>query len=187
MDNNNACKYFIGLDAKVEHCNNFDQSISKLLNNDNIADRIKFRKNLILKIRGLHDMIIAIVHRFDGNSKDKDRYEIKSMMDDTAGQFRNIFILNGNEVMNEDSIAECVATLKQSIYLTNKCVKNYIITPIILLTEKIDNNEKTQETVIKICEIKFNSFNSFVKNYEDAFDLIGKLKEKYMKQSKKNQ
>ena len=131
MDNYyNACKYFIGLDTKVEHCNNFDQSISKLLNNDNIADRIKFRKNLILKIRGLHDMIIEIVHRFDGS---RDRYGIKSMMDDTASQFRNIFILNENEVMNEDSIAECVATLKQSILLTNECAKNYIITPIILL------------------------------------------------------
>ena len=181
----NACKYYIGLGTNEEDCNNFDQSIGRLLNYNDIDKRIKFRKNLMNKISGLHDMINEIVHRYD---RSRDRHKIKANMDDIVDQFRSMFpLLNKNEVIDEDSINNCVINLYNSICLTNECVKNYIIKPIIFLTEKIDNNEKTQETVINICEIKFNSFNSFVKNYEDVFDLIGALKEKYMKQSKKNQ
>lgn len=178
----NACKYFIE-DATDEQCDNFDQSISKLLNNDDIYKRNKFRKNLISKISGLHNMIIKIVQQYDGV---KDRHGIKSIMDDTFDQFRDIFLRYKNEVMNEDSIDECVAILKHSIYLVNECVKNYIKNMIIFLTEHIDNNEKTQEIVIKICEDKFNSFNSFVENYKKAFVLTGSLKDKY-DQSKRNQ
>lgn len=183
MENYNACKYFIGLGAKAEHCNNFDQSISKLLNNDKIDERIKFRKNLILKIRDLHKMINEIVYKYDGG---RDRYGIKSSMDNTANQFRNMFIRYKNEVINEDSIADCVANLKDSIYLANDCVKNYIKNMIIFLTVNIDNNENIQNYVITRCEEDFNSFNSFVKNYTNAFDLTDLLKIEYDK-SKRNQ
>lgn len=182
MEIHNACKYYIGLGTSEDHCNNFDQSISILLNFNDIGERIKFRKNLISKISDLHKMINEIVHKYDGS---RDRYEIKSIMDDTVNQFRSMIpLLNKNEIINEDSIDVCIAILKHSIYLTNKCVKNYIKNMIIVLTE--NNNEKTQEIVIKICENKFNSFNSFVENYENAFVLIKSLKDKY-DQSKKNQ
>lgn len=180
MDYYNACKYFIGKTATDEDCDNFYQSISILLNKDDIGRRFEIRQILLNKITRLRDMINEILKKFNVVSD-----EIKTNMSDTVDRFRSMF-LNENEVRDEDSIADCVAILYYSIYLTNKCVKKYIIRPIIFLTEKIDNNEKTQETVIKICEIKFNSFNSFVKNYEDAFELIGALKEKY-KQSKRNQ
>ena len=179
----NACKYFIGLDTKEEYCNNFDQSISKLLNNDNIAERIKFRKNLILKISDLRKMINKIVHKYDDS---KDRYGIKSNMDDIVNQFRDMFLLYKNEVMNEDSIADCIAILKDSIYLANDCVKKYIKNMIIVLTVNIDNNENIQNYVITRCEEDFNSFNSFVQNYTNAFDLTDLLKIKY-DQSKINQ
>lgn len=185
MDNcNNACKYFIELDTREKHCNHFDQLISKLLNNDKIDERIEFRKNLMNKIRGLHDMIKDIVHKYDCI---RDRYGIKATMDETVNQFRSMFLLLiKNEVINEDSIDDCIAILKHSIYLTNECVKDYIINTIIRLTVNIDNNEKTQEIVIKFCENKFNSFNSFVENYKNAFVLIKPLKDKY-EQSKINQ
>lgn len=183
MDNYNACKYFIGETTTDVYCNNFDQSISKLLNNDKIDERIKFRKNLILKISDLRKMINEIVHKYDGG---RDRYKIKSSMDNTVNQFRDMFILYKNEVINEDSIAECVAILKDSIYWANDCVKKYIKNMIILLTVNIDNNENIQNYVITRCEKDFNSFNSFVDNYKNAFDLTDLLKIKY-DQSKKNQ
>lgn len=182
MDNcYNTCKYFIDEDATDIQYDNFVQSISKLLNKDDIKRRFKIRQILLSKITHLRKIINEILKKFKVVSDD-----IKTNMNDTVDKFENMF-LNTNEVTNEDSIVECVAILNYSIYLTNECVKKYIINTIIKLTEHIDNNENTQGTVIKICEIKFNSFNSFVENYKDAFVLIGTLKEKYMKQSKKNQ
>lgn len=180
MDYYNACKYFIGETATDEDCDNFDQSISILLNKDDIGRRFEIRQILMSKITRLRNMINEILKKFNVVSDD-----IKTNMNDTVDKFRNMF-LNTNEVRDEGSITDCVAILYYSIYLTNECVKKYIRNTIILLTENIDNNENTQRTVINFCEKYFNSFNSFVDNYEKAFVLIKSLKDKY-KQSKRNQ
>lgn len=176
MENHNACKYFIGESTTEEQCINFDQSISKLLNINDIDKRFKIRQKFMIKIIDLRDIVVKIVDKYDVT----DKYKIKADMNETVNQFKSMF-LNKNEVRDKNSIDNCVNILHNSIYLTNECVKKYIINTIIELTENIDNDENIQKKVIIICEREFNSFNSFVKNYNSALGLIVSLKKRQTK------